>query len=96
MILRTHTQAVLDEVAHRDGAVPSRFGGRRFESHHMRLLQLSSAASSQVMTRSSRSIKFVSVFSSVVLPEPVPPEIRTLHRTRPMSLAPLRPLARSN
>src|SRR6202023_2971392 len=36
------------------------------------------------MTRSSCSMNWVRQFNSVVLPEPVPPEISTLQRTRPM------------
>ncbi len=37
------------------------------------------------MTRSVGSMKAVSVLSSVVLPEPVPPEMMTLQRQAPMT-----------
>ena len=37
---RTHTQAVLDEIAHRDLAFAFEVGRARFQTHHVRLLQL--------------------------------------------------------
>src|SRR5262249_42648808 len=52
---------------------PSRFGGRVSRRTTCGCCSCSSAASSQVMTRSSWSMKRVSVLSKVVLPEPVPP-----------------------
>src|SRR5258708_6440686 len=60
------------------------FGGRVSSRTTCGCCSCSSAASSQVMTRSSSSIYWVRQFNSVVLPEPVPPEIRTLARQRPM------------
>jgi hypothetical protein len=55
-------------------------GGPRFETHDVILLQLNSAASSIVMMRSSLGMKLDSVFSSVVLPQPVPPQMMMLSR----------------
>jgi len=46
------------------------------------------------MTRSSCSMNWVRQLSSVVLPEPVPPEIRTLQRTRADDLQNLRAVRR--
>ena len=63
---------------------PSRFGGRVSSRTTCGCCSCSSAASSQVMTRSSSSMKLVRQLSSVVLPEPVPPEISTLQRHAPM------------
>ena len=65
--------------------VPSRFGGRVSRRTTCGCCSCSSAASSQVITRSVGSMKAVSVLSSVVLPEPVPPEMTTLHREAPMT-----------
>ena len=62
---------------------PSRLGGRVSRRTTCGCCSCSSAESSQVMTRSSFSMKAVRQLSSVVLPEPVPPEISTLARTRP-------------
>jgi hypothetical protein len=45
----------------------------------VRLLQLQLGASSQVMMRSSSSMNWVRQLSSVVLPEPVPPETMRVH-----------------
>ena len=63
---------------------PSRLGGRVSSRTTWGCCSCSSAESSQVMMRSSLSIEPVRQLSSVVLPEPVPPEISTLQRTRPM------------
>ena len=63
---------------------PSRLGGRVSRRTTWGCCSCSSAESSQVMMRSSWSIEPVRQLSSVVLPEPVPPEISTLQRTRPM------------
>ena len=63
---------------------PSRLGGRVSRRTTCGCCSCSSAASSQVMTRSSVSMKPVRQLSNVVFPEPVPPEISTLQRTRPM------------
>ena len=63
---------------------PSRLGGRVSSRTTCGCCSCSSAESSQVMMRSSLSIEPVRQLSSVVLPEPVPPEISTLQRTRPM------------
>ncbi|MGC4064101.1 MAG: hypothetical protein QM784_05560 [Polyangiaceae bacterium] len=38
--LGTHTQAVLDEIAHGDLALALEVGRARFETHHVRLLEL--------------------------------------------------------
>ena len=66
---------------------PSRLGGRVSSRTTWGCCNCSSAASSQVMMRSSSSMKPVSVLSSVVLPEPVPPEISVLTRQRPTILS---------
>ena len=63
---------------------PSRLGGRVSSRTTWGCCSCSSAESSQVMMRSSLSIEPVRQLRSVVLPEPVPPEISTLQRTRPM------------
>src|SRR6185437_7838939 len=81
--LRTHTQAVLDEVAHGDLALALEIGRTVSRRTTCGCCNCSSAESSQVITRSSFSMKAVRQLSSVVLPEPVPPEISTLARTRP-------------
>ncbi|MNY10105.1 hypothetical protein D3C86_1430620 [compost metagenome] len=64
---------------------PSRFGGRVSRRTTCGCCSCSSAASSQVMTRSVGSMKAVRVLSRVVLPEPVPPEMTRLHRAAPMT-----------
>ncbi len=38
--VRTHAQAVLDEIAHGDFALPFEVGRTRLEPNHMRLLEL--------------------------------------------------------
>ena len=63
---------------------PSRLGGRVSSRTTWGCCSCSSAESSQVMMRSSSSIEPVRQLRSVVLPEPVPPEISMLQRTRPM------------
>src|ERR1700722_19846268 len=65
---------------------PSRFGGRVSRRTTCGCCNCSSAASSQVTIRSSSSMKRVRQLSSVVLPEPVPPEISVFTRQRPMIL----------
>ena len=57
---------------------PSRFGGRVSNETTWGCCSCNSAVSSQVMIRSALSMKPVRQFSSVVLPDPVPPEIRIL------------------
>ncbi len=59
---------------------PSRLGGRVSRRTTWGCWSWSSAASSQVMMRSSPSMKRVRQLSSVVLPLPVPPEMSTLQR----------------
>ena len=61
---------------------PSRFGGRVSRRTTCGCCSCSSAASSMVTTRSPLSISCESAFNSVVLPEPVPPEIRIEQRQR--------------
>ena len=56
---------------------PSMFGGRASSRSTWRWWSWSSAASSIVTIRSWSGIAEESAFSSVVLPEPVPPEMRT-------------------
>ena len=63
---------------------PSRLGGRVSRRTTCGCCSCNSAASSQVMMRSSSSMNWVRQLSSVVLPEPVPPEIRQFTRQRPM------------
>ena len=58
---------------------PSMFGGRASSRSTCRWWSESSAASSIVTMRSLFGIDAESAFSSVVLPEPVPPEISMLH-----------------
>ena len=58
---------------------PSMFGGRASRRSTWRWWSDSSAASSIVTMRSLFGIDAESAFSSVVLPEPVPPEISMLH-----------------
>ena len=65
---------------------PSRLGGRVSRRTTCGCCSCNSAASSQVMMRSSSSMNWVRQLSSVVLPEPVPPETRVLTRQRPMIL----------
>ena len=82
--LGTHTQAVLDEIAHGDLAFAFEVGRPRLETHHVRLLQLKFGrvfAGDDALVVVDEPVRQL---SSVVLPEPVPPEIRTLQRTRPM------------
>ncbi len=64
---------------------PSRLGGRVSSLTTCGCCSCSSAASSQVITRSVGSMKAVMVLSRVVLPEPVPPEMSTLHREAPIT-----------
>ncbi len=64
---------------------PSRLGGRVSSRTVCGCWSCNSAASSQVMTRSSASMNCVRQLSSVVLPEPVPPDTRVLTRQRPMT-----------
>ena len=60
--------------------VPSRLGGRASSVTTWCWRSCSSAASSMVMMRSSSGMNDESTFSVVVLPEPVPPETKTLRR----------------
>src|SRR5476649_791310 len=78
-----HTQTVTHQVAHGDGASPSRLGGRDSRRTTCGCCSCNSAASSQVMMRSSSSMNWVRQLSSVVLPEPVPPDTSVLTRQRP-------------
>ena len=73
---------------------PSRLGGRVSRRTTCGCCSCSSAASSQVMMRSSSSMNWVRQLSSVVLPEPVPPETIVLTRQRPMILQDLGALRR--
>ena len=61
---------------------PSRFGGRDSSRRTCGWRSRSSAASSIVTTRSPGSMKLESALSSVVLPEPVPPQTSRLQRRR--------------
>ncbi len=85
--LRRMAQAILDEIAHRDLTLSLEVGRAGFQTHHMGLLQLQFAASSHVMMRSSSSMNCVRQLSSVVLPEPVPPETMVLTRQRPSTFS---------
>ena len=60
--------------------LPSMFGGRVSRRTTCSCWSCSSAASSMVMIRWSCWMKLESVFSSVVFPEPVPPEMMMLSR----------------
>ena len=57
---------------------PSALGGRDSSDTKCGCISFSSAASSMVISRSPTGIRFDSTFSSVVLPEPVPPETMML------------------
>ena len=57
-------------------------GGPGFQAHHVRLLQLQFGRVLDVTTRSPASIMRDIAFISVVLPEPVPPEMITFSRAR--------------
>src|SRR4051794_9860228 len=61
---------------------PSRFGGRASSRRTCGWRRRSSAASSIVTTRSPGSMNEDSALSSVVLPEPVPPQTSRLQRRR--------------
>ena len=60
--------------------LPSMFGGRVSSRTTWSCCSCNSAASSIVTMRSSCGMKLDSVFSSVVLPEPVPPVMMMLRR----------------
>ena len=76
-----HTQGV-DRPARaaRTAPLPSMFAGRVSSRTTWRCRSISSAASSMVTTRSSSPMKLESMFSSVVLPAPVPPETMMFSR----------------
>jgi hypothetical protein len=76
----THTQTVLDEIAHGDLALALKVRRTGFKTHHMWLLELQFGG---VFAGDDAFVPVdipVRQFSSVVLPEPVPPEITTLQR----------------
>ena len=60
--------------------VPSMFAGRVSMRIQCSLASCSSAESSMLTMRSSSWMKLLRTLSSVVLPEPVPPEMTTLSR----------------
>src|SRR4029079_5189202 len=62
--------------------LPSTLGGRDSSWIQCGCCSCSSAAFSQVMRRSVSGMNDDRMFSSVVLPEPVPPETRMLNRAR--------------
>ncbi|MNY30956.1 hypothetical protein D3C86_1650930 [compost metagenome] len=66
--------------------VPSRLGGRLSSEMTWSWWSFSSAASSMVTMRSSLGMKPESTLSRVVLPEPVPPEMKTLSLARMLHL----------
>src|ERR1700756_3132033 len=67
--------------------LPSRFGGRVSSRTTCGCCNCSSAASSIVTVRSAGSISRDNAFNNVVLPEPVPPDIRILRRQRAATLS---------
>ena len=71
--LRTRSRVVM-------APLPSIFGGRVSSRTTCSCCICNSAASSIVITRSSLGMKLESVFKSVVLPQPVPPEITMFSR----------------
>ena len=71
-----HAQRVAHQVADRDLALALDVRRARLQPDHVLLVSCSSAASSIVTMRSSSGIAADSALRSVVLPEPVPPEIR--------------------
>ena len=90
---RPHPQAVLDQLAHADLAVCLRCWAGAFPG----VRHAVAAIAAQPSLRRSRSVLHrrhgsTDNSSSVVLPDPVPPDTSTLHRVRPMmrrSSAPL-------
>ena len=73
--LRTRSRMVIRPL-------PSRLAGRASSDTRFGWLSLSSAASSMVTMRSSSGMKLERMFSSVVLPEPVPPVTTMFLRSR--------------
>jgi hypothetical protein len=77
---RTHTQTVLHEVAHGDLARAFKVRRAGFEAHNVRLLELQFRG----VFAGDDALFLVDVtgqtVQQVVLPEPVPPDIRTLQR----------------
>jgi hypothetical protein len=89
--LGTHTQAVLDEIAHGDLALALKVRRAGFKTDDMRLLELQFGG----VFAGDDAFVLVDVpvrqLSRVVLPEPVPPEMTTLQRTRPIICSILAP-----
>jgi hypothetical protein len=75
-----HTQAVDEQLPLADGALPSMLGGRVSRRTMFSWARRSSAASSMVTRRSLLGMYCDRMFSSVVLPAPVPPEMTMLMR----------------
>ena len=69
----------------RTAPLPSMFGGRVSRRTTCSCLSCNSAASSMVTMRSAFGMNPESTFSSVVLPVPVPPEIKMLRRALTMA-----------
>ena len=78
-----HTQAVLDQIAHRDLALAFEVGRPRFQAHDVRLLQLKFggvfAGDDALVVIDDSAVRQL---SSVVLPEPVRRKSATLHAAR--------------
>ena len=79
-----HPQRVVDQVALGDLAAALQAARAGLQAHHMRLLQLQlgGVLDSDDRARHGRSCRDMA-FISVVLPEPVPPEMITFSRHRP-------------
>ena len=76
--LGTHAQAVSDQFTHRDLSLSFEVRRTGFQPHHMRLLEVKFGgvfAGDDALVGVDVAVR---QFSSVVLPEPVPPEISTL------------------
>ena len=71
---------------------PSKLGGRVSSRTTCGCCSCNSAASSQVTVLSPSSMKAVRALSSVVLPEPVPPETRMFRRQAPMTFSNFAPI----
>ena len=81
---RSHAQAVPDEIAHGDLALALEIGRAGLETHHMGLLQLKLGG---VLAGDHPLLGIDEAGQAVEqrrLAGPVPPEINTLQRTRPM------------
>jgi len=78
--LGAHAECVADEVGGADGAFSFDVGWSRFQADDVVLLQLQLGGVFDGPMRSVLGMKLERVLSKVVLPEPVPPEMRMFSR----------------